>query len=157
MWVFNISTNETDILKKIIQIHDEIPLAYDPIHFVSQEYLEKLLRRVQSNDKQHGFWILSKLEKYSPDTIAGILWATIEKKVDILVCSINSLWINPELRNQNLCPLLTEQCLRWAKEQNAKSLECATHYDNIRLREILEKHNFKKGMLQYSLELICVH
>ena len=148
---YKIEINETAMIKRIIQIHDDLPRAWNSAHHVSQEYLDKLFERIQSDIKPNGFWILSRIEPYTPDSVDGVLWATLEDCLGALTCRINSFWIRPELRNQSFAPRLTEECLRWAKGLGANRLECSTHTDNSRMREILERHGFKRGMIQYSL------
>lgn len=154
MHVHQVQLNETDILKKILAIHNEMPLAWNPSHRCLPEFTDGLFEKVQTSKEPTGFWVLTESETITPDSILGILWAVVKKDYDgTLTCGINSLWIRPDLRSKNLTALLTQPCLAWAKENKAEKLDCSTHTQNRRMREILEKQGFTPGMLQYSLPL----
>jgi len=98
--VHRIEISDAAMIRRIIQIHDEIPRAWNPAHHVSQDYLDKLLERVLSGAKPQGFWILSRTEPVTPDTVDGMIWASIEDSLGTPICGINSFWIHPGLRNQ---------------------------------------------------------
>lgn len=103
--------------------------------------------------KPHGLWVLCPDAAVDPGKIAGLLWASIEDSLGTPVCSVNSLWVEVPRRNSNLVPLLAGACLDWARTHGAKRLDCSTHVSNARMRQILEKHGFTQGMVQYSLPL----
>ena len=153
--VRKIEISEIDVLKKILDIHDEIPRAWDSSHKISAEYRAKTLIGIQTSHDPQGFWIITKTNGDPTAMIAGLLWATLKRNLmdDSMFCCINSFWIHPDIRNRNLTPLLTGELLEWTKESKVFRLECSTHFANSRMREILEKNGFKQGMLQYSREI----
>ncbi|MFL5812302.1 MAG: GNAT family N-acetyltransferase [Bdellovibrionia bacterium] len=155
MRVVKVEVSETPIIQRILQIHDEMPRAWDPSHFVSKEYLEGVLARIQSSQDPHGFWILTRSDILDADAIDGLIWAKLMTSPTdgSRFCSVNSFWMKPELRKEGLAVQLSEACLRWARENQAARIECSTHFTNARMREILEKFSFKPGMVQYSLSI----
>jgi GNAT superfamily N-acetyltransferase len=153
--VVKVDASETPIIQRILEIHDEMPRAWDPSHFVSKEYLEGVLTRIQSSQDQHGFWVLTRSDAVRADAIEGMIWAKMMTSPTdgSRFCSVASFWIKPELRKEGLSVRLAESCLAWAKENHAARIECSTHFTNDRMREILEKQGFKPGMVQYSLSI----
>jgi RimJ/RimL family protein N-acetyltransferase len=152
--VIKIKPSDTETIKAIFKIHDEMPLTWNPEHSVSAEYSAGVLERVKSNFKNNHFWILSESTEVDPGNIDGMLWSTIrDSPSGSQVCSINSFWINPSLRKSGLAPLLSKPCIDWAKENGILTIECATHSTNNRMREILEGNGFNQDMINYSLKL----
>ena len=151
--IYRVETQDTEGLRMILTIHDEMPLVWDPTHRPSQEFTEKLITEIQARTEPQGFWILAKSKPLSIDSVDGILWATVKKSHVNLVCSIASLWIRPELRNEKLTHHLTDACLSWAKEHRAQRLVCSTHSENSRMREILEKNDFAPEMISFTRNL----
>jgi Acetyltransferase (GNAT) family len=154
MNVINIDSNDTRLLRQVLEIHDQMPLTWDPNHQGSDEHLNELVSRIQSNPDDHGFWTLSVEGLSGRDSIDGLLWASKRKdRLNVSFCSINSLWIHPEKRGREMVRLLTGPCLLWARAQGLERIEVSTHFQNARMREILETHLFLPEMIQYSLRL----
>jgi RimJ/RimL family protein N-acetyltransferase len=154
MYVRKVNTSDTGILRQIISIHDEMPRAWDPSHRVAPEHLATMLGEIQSTSEIQGIWTLTNSEHDADDLILGVLWAKLKKSLgNEVVCGINSFWIHPEFREKGFATLLTDSCLLWARENGAIRLECSTHIENLRMKDILEKKGFKPGMVQYSLPL----
>lgn len=148
-----INLTDTAMLQRIMQIHDEVPRAWDPTHRAPQVYLDRQIERMQSGDKPRGVWVLCTGEACLPDAVIGVLWASIEDSLGTPVCSIGSLWVHPEHRHASLVPMLSNACVQWAQGLGAKRLDTCTHTTNLRMREILEKHGFAQGMVNYSRPL----
>ena len=142
------------MVRRVIQIHDEMPLAWNSDHRSTEPERQALVDAIARDAATTGIWILAPELLCSPETVRGMIWASLKKnRHQERICSIASFWIDPSVRNQDLAPILTLACLAWAKETCATALECATHFKNSRMREILEEHGFQPGMLQYSLDL----
>lgn len=153
MKVTKINSSETEWVRKILRIHDRMPVEWDPEHRPDDEFIEKLITEIQASAEPQGFWILTESGSIDNEAIDGILWAGIKTTGRGIGCSIKSLWIHPRLRKQNLSSVLSWACTEWAKTHNATRLVCSTHFTNGRMREILEKNRFEPGMVDYVLPL----
>lgn len=152
MEITKIECSNTALLREILTIHDNMPLEWDPMHKPSRDFTEKLIVGLQETKEPQGFWILHESE--GDHSIKGILWAGIKiTGRDFLSCVIKSIWLHPDFRKQNHTGLLTSECLTWAKEHQVTRLTCDTHFQNQRMREILEKNGFMPGMIDYYREI----
>ncbi len=155
MFLHKIEPSNTEMLRRILTLHDQMPLEWDHTHQPSQKFTETLLQQIQTTEIPRGFWILSAAAVPSTDSVAGLLWASIKKdRAEHVYASINSLWIHPEHRRQNFTPLLTKACTLWAREQGARYLSCTTHFNNARMRNFLEKTSLKPVMLEFRSDIL---
>jgi len=154
MIVTKIEVTATESVRKILRIHDRMPVEWDPEHRPSDEFIENLILEIQATSEPQGFWILTKSDSLDQPSIEGILWAGIKTVGrNGLGCSIKSLWIEPKYRKQNLSEKLSSACVEWAKSHGATLLVFSTHFTNGRMREVLEKNRCKPGMVDYVLPL----
>ncbi len=158
MHAVSVDPGQRELIWRILQIHDEMPRAWNPGHRTAPGYLEKMLEDIVGASDEarsnHGFWVLSPGAEANPESVRGTLWAKLYRGHDgVLACSVNSLWVAPELRGTKSSLLLTEACLSWARSRDAARIECTTHTHNARMRAILENMRFEPGMISYSLPL----
>lgn len=58
MWLHEIAPSDTEMLREIFRIHDEMPVAWDPLHRTPEDAVRKLVDRVQASSEPQGFWVL---------------------------------------------------------------------------------------------------
>lgn len=144
------------LLKRVLEIHDEMPLDWDTNHRGSQAHLDQMFQDITAHADAHRFWVLSDENIPRPDTIRAFLWAVIKKKppLDREVCSVNSLWIEPRYRGLRWTAALAERCKHWVSNRGVSEIECSTYFTNRRMRDILEKLGFQPTYLSYSLSVL---
>ncbi len=154
MDIFRVESTNERTVAAILQIHAEMPLAWDPEWQVSPGMTAGMMEDVRKHPDAHAFWILAESGTAARDEIKGLIWATI-KDAGLFgkSCQIGSFWLAPEWRGAKKASSLAAPVSEWAKERGAVSLDCSTHFTNTLMREILEAKGFRPGMVQYRRKL----
>lgn len=148
-------SNAEALLKRALEIHDRMPVDWEPSHQGSQTNLERIRADVAAKPSEHRIWLLSETAEPDPSRILGILWAVIKKKPphDEAVCCINSFWIDSEHRRAKHSLAFGERCRSWVASRGVREIECSTHFTNRRMQEILDKIGFQPTYISYSLKV----
>ena len=84
-------------------------------------------------------------------------WVWLDKKINFLTqenyINFRSLYVPEEYRGSEVCDSLMEACLEYCRAVNAKQMIGKVHIDNIPMRALYKKFNFKATHITMEYEV----
>ena len=148
--VRNINFDNSDEVKKVALIHEEMPKLWNPEYNLSPAELDERIELIKTHGNNDDFIYLVGLS--DDGEIVAIEWGEVKEIHNEKAVYISSIWVDDNFRGTRVVKLLNAKLENWAKTRGANFISIDVHYNNERMIKLAQLFGYKPRFVELIKE-----